>query len=181
MHLDSFFHYLELLFLDEPTTGLDSSTALSVMKIMRKITENSDRSVICTIHQPRWSILKQFDKVRKKNRQHRKPQLSHHLHTTYHKLSDSFLLRALYVRSTNEVDVAVSRRSDLLWAFSGRCALFQSRDRSHRASFSKPSRFFSYVLLISVYYYYNVLLPQLFLRLSTLYTAYHQPSHLIAH
>ncbi len=53
----------QLIFLDEPTTGLDSATALSVVRTLKKLTQNGDRTVVCTIHQPRWSILKMFDKV----------------------------------------------------------------------------------------------------------------------
>lgn len=38
-----------LIFLDEPTTGLDSSTAFNVMDLMKKIAMNG-RTVITTIH-----------------------------------------------------------------------------------------------------------------------------------
>ena len=38
-----------LIFLDEPTTGLDSSTAFNVMDLMKRIALNG-RTVITTIH-----------------------------------------------------------------------------------------------------------------------------------
>ena len=44
-----------LMFLDEPTTGLDSSTSLEVMSAIR-IVANQNRTVICTIHQPSWDL-----------------------------------------------------------------------------------------------------------------------------
>ncbi|KAI6229296.1 ABC transporter domain-containing protein [Aphelenchoides besseyi] len=51
-----------LLFCDEPTTGLDSSKAESVVNVMRKLAE-SGHTIICTIHQPSSSIFRKFDKV----------------------------------------------------------------------------------------------------------------------
>ena len=38
-----------IIFLDEPTTGLDSSTAFNVMDLLKKIAMNG-RTVITTIH-----------------------------------------------------------------------------------------------------------------------------------
>ena len=38
-----------LIFLDEPTTGLDSSTAFNVMDLLKRIALNG-RTVITTIH-----------------------------------------------------------------------------------------------------------------------------------
>ena len=40
----------ELLVLDEPTSGLDSVTSLSIMEVMKREAEQSNKSVICTIH-----------------------------------------------------------------------------------------------------------------------------------
>ncbi|KAI6216002.1 Wht-2 [Aphelenchoides besseyi] len=51
-----------LLFCDEPTTGLDSSKAESVVNVMRKLAE-SGHTIICTIHQPSSSIFRKFDKI----------------------------------------------------------------------------------------------------------------------
>ncbi len=49
-----------LVFLDEPTTGLDSFAAQSTMQMLLKLAKNS-RTVIATIHQPRSSIYTMFD------------------------------------------------------------------------------------------------------------------------
>ncbi|MEQ2183106.1 hypothetical protein GOODEAATRI_029223, partial [Goodea atripinnis] len=49
-----------LLFLDEPTTGLDSNTANSIMGLLHKLSRRG-KTVIFSIHQPRYSIFKQFD------------------------------------------------------------------------------------------------------------------------
>ncbi|EGG22126.1 ABC transporter G family protein [Cavenderia fasciculata] len=51
-----------LLFLDEPTSSLDSSGALKVMNCIRRIAETG-RTVICTIHQPSQQIFEQFDQL----------------------------------------------------------------------------------------------------------------------
>jgi len=48
-----------LLFLDEPTTGLDSAAAINVMNIVRKLADRG-QSVICTIHQPPAAAYKKF-------------------------------------------------------------------------------------------------------------------------
>eukprot|EP00178_Gracilaria_changii_P002085 TRINITY_DN130_c0_g1_i1.p1 TRINITY_DN130_c0_g1~~TRINITY_DN130_c0_g1_i1.p1 ORF type:complete len:534 (+),score=105.46 TRINITY_DN130_c0_g1_i1:774-2375(+) len=49
-----------LVFLDEPTTGLDSFNALNVMSSLRHLARNG-RTIITTIHQPRSSIFHMFD------------------------------------------------------------------------------------------------------------------------
>lgn len=49
-----------ILFLDEPTTGLDSRSAQVVVRCVRRVAE-SGRCVICTIHQPSTSIFMSFD------------------------------------------------------------------------------------------------------------------------
>ncbi|XP_051773651.1 broad substrate specificity ATP-binding cassette transporter ABCG2c isoform X2 [Ctenopharyngodon idella] len=49
-----------LLFLDEPTTGLDANTANSIMELLQKLSKKG-KTVIFSIHQPRYSIFKQFD------------------------------------------------------------------------------------------------------------------------
>jgi ABC-type multidrug transport system ATPase subunit len=48
-----------LLFLDEPTTGLDASAALAVMTKVKEL--SASISVICTIHQPSSTVLALFD------------------------------------------------------------------------------------------------------------------------
>uniref|UniRef100_A0A673HE07 ATP-binding cassette sub-family G member 2-like n=1 Tax=Sinocyclocheilus rhinocerous TaxID=307959 RepID=A0A673HE07_9TELE len=49
-----------LLFLDEPTTGLDANTANSIMELLQKLSKQG-KTVIFSIHQPRYSIFSQFD------------------------------------------------------------------------------------------------------------------------
>uniref|UniRef100_A0A8C4NPY2 ABC transporter domain-containing protein n=1 Tax=Dicentrarchus labrax TaxID=13489 RepID=A0A8C4NPY2_DICLA len=49
-----------LLFLDEPTTGLDSNTANCIIGLLHKLSRRG-KTVIFSIHQPRYSIFRQFD------------------------------------------------------------------------------------------------------------------------
>jgi ABC-type multidrug transport system ATPase subunit len=49
-----------LMFLDEPTTGLDSSISLEVMAAVRNLA-NQNRTIICTIHQPSHQTFELFD------------------------------------------------------------------------------------------------------------------------
>uniref|UniRef100_A0A8C0K5B5 ATP binding cassette subfamily G member 2 (JR blood group) n=1 Tax=Canis lupus dingo TaxID=286419 RepID=A0A8C0K5B5_CANLU len=51
-----------ILFLDEPTTGLDSSTANAVLLLLKRMSEQG-RTIIFSIHQPRYSIFKLFDSL----------------------------------------------------------------------------------------------------------------------
>jgi ABC-type multidrug transport system ATPase subunit len=51
-----------ILFLDEPTTGLDSFNAESLIELMRKLS-GSGVTVVATIHQPNSFIYSLFDKV----------------------------------------------------------------------------------------------------------------------
>ncbi|KAG2392252.1 hypothetical protein C9374_012504 [Naegleria lovaniensis] len=51
-----------VLFLDEPTTGLDSKTSYNVMKTISKLAKHG-RTVILTIHQPSSNIFNTFDKL----------------------------------------------------------------------------------------------------------------------
>jgi ABC-type multidrug transport system ATPase subunit/ABC-type multidrug transport system permease subunit len=50
-----------ILCLDEPTTGLDSSTAESVMSCLKDLAHRKGIIVICTIHQPNSTITALFD------------------------------------------------------------------------------------------------------------------------
>lgn len=52
-----------LIFLDEPTTGLDSFTAASVMETLGDLARKQQRTVISTIHQPNSDIFEQFDRL----------------------------------------------------------------------------------------------------------------------
>uniref|UniRef100_A0A674NCH1 Broad substrate specificity ATP-binding cassette transporter ABCG2 n=1 Tax=Takifugu rubripes TaxID=31033 RepID=A0A674NCH1_TAKRU len=49
-----------VLFLDEPTTGLDASTANSVLLLLKRMASQG-RTIIMSIHQPRYSIYRLFD------------------------------------------------------------------------------------------------------------------------
>ena len=51
-----------VIFLDEPTTGLDSKSALDVANIIKMLAENG-RTIITTIHQPSSEILSRFDRI----------------------------------------------------------------------------------------------------------------------
>ncbi|XP_072351365.1 broad substrate specificity ATP-binding cassette transporter ABCG2 isoform X1 [Scyliorhinus torazame] len=51
-----------VLFLDEPTTGLDASTALAVLMLLQRMSRKG-KVIIFSIHQPRYSIFKLFDSL----------------------------------------------------------------------------------------------------------------------
>ncbi|KAH9500745.1 ATP-binding cassette sub- G member 2 [Bulinus truncatus] len=51
-----------VLFLDEPTTGLDANTANTVLLFLKRLS-NHGRTVIFSIHQPRYSIYRLFDSL----------------------------------------------------------------------------------------------------------------------
>jgi energy-coupling factor transporter ATP-binding protein EcfA2 len=51
-----------ILFLDEPTTGLDSLASQSLIHNLRTIAANG-RTIVCTIHQPSTAIFSSFDNL----------------------------------------------------------------------------------------------------------------------
>ncbi|MBN3295871.1 ABCG2 protein, partial [Amia calva] len=51
-----------VLFLDEPTTGLDASTSSAVLILLKRLSRRG-RTMIFSIHQPRYSIFKLFDSL----------------------------------------------------------------------------------------------------------------------
>ncbi|XP_071470534.1 broad substrate specificity ATP-binding cassette transporter ABCG2-like [Marmota flaviventris] len=51
-----------ILFLDEPTTGLDWNTAYKIIKLLKSISEQ-ERTIIFSIHQPGYSIFNIFDSL----------------------------------------------------------------------------------------------------------------------
>ncbi|XP_035668586.1 broad substrate specificity ATP-binding cassette transporter ABCG2-like isoform X1 [Branchiostoma floridae] len=51
-----------VLFLDEPTTGLDASTANVVMMLLQRLSQRG-KTIIFSIHQPRFSIFRLFDSL----------------------------------------------------------------------------------------------------------------------
>ena len=50
-----------MIFLDEPTTGLDSTTALNLIRFLNRLAD-AGRTVV-TIHQPSSEIFMEFDKI----------------------------------------------------------------------------------------------------------------------
>ena len=53
----------KLIFLDEPTTGLDAYTALEVVKCLKAQNLKKDMTVVAVLHQPRQEIVDLFDQV----------------------------------------------------------------------------------------------------------------------
>ncbi|KAI4352597.1 hypothetical protein L6164_006833 [Bauhinia variegata] len=51
-----------IIFMDEPTTGLDARAAAIVMRTVRN-TVDTGRTVVCTIHQPSIDIFEAFDEL----------------------------------------------------------------------------------------------------------------------
>ncbi|BGP36017.1 Multidrug resistance protein [Rhodotorula toruloides] len=51
-----------LLFLDEPSSGLDSQTAWSVLDLLETL-KNAGQAVLCTIHQPSAQLFDRFDRL----------------------------------------------------------------------------------------------------------------------
>eukprot|EP00051_Salpingoeca_urceolata_P027667 m.482683 g.482683 ORF g.482683 m.482683 type:complete len:647 (-) comp22631_c0_seq1:199-2139(-) len=52
-----------VLLLDEPTTGLDSRTALNLVTSLRELAQNEHCAIVMSIHQPSSQIWAKFDKV----------------------------------------------------------------------------------------------------------------------
>ena len=52
----------EILFLDEPSSGLDGQSALMIILLLRKLAD-AGQSIICTVHQPAAELVKVFDSL----------------------------------------------------------------------------------------------------------------------
>lgn len=50
----------KLLFLDEPTTGLDSANALTLIESLRELTDRNECVVVLTVHQPTTKMFELF-------------------------------------------------------------------------------------------------------------------------
>jgi len=55
----------DILVLDEPTTGLDSSTAAQCVSLLKRLTEQKENppAIVATIHQPNYKIFNDFHAV----------------------------------------------------------------------------------------------------------------------
>lgn len=51
-----------IIFLDEPTTGLDSTTALQVIQLLSDLAKKG-KTIISTIHQPSSELFCEFDRL----------------------------------------------------------------------------------------------------------------------
>ncbi|OWM76364.1 ABC transporter G family member 5 [Punica granatum] len=56
-------HDPRVLILDEPTSGLDSNSALQIIGMLKEMAETKGRTVILSIHQPGFRIVKLFNSV----------------------------------------------------------------------------------------------------------------------
>jgi ABC-type multidrug transport system ATPase subunit len=52
-----------LLFLDEPTTGLDSASSSAITEEINRVAKDEGAIIICTIHQPSTKVYMGFDQV----------------------------------------------------------------------------------------------------------------------
>lgn len=56
-------HDPKVLILDEPTSGLDSTSALQIIDMLKVMAETRGRSIILSIHQPGFRIVKLFNSL----------------------------------------------------------------------------------------------------------------------
>jgi len=51
-----------LLFLDEPSSGLDSQTSWAILDLLENLTSHG-QSILCTVHQPSATLFQRFDRL----------------------------------------------------------------------------------------------------------------------
>ncbi|KAL6542527.1 ATP-binding cassette sub- G member 5 [Orobanche minor] len=56
-------HEPKVLILDEPTSGLDSNSALQIIDLLKNMAETRGRTIILSIHQPGFRIVKLFSSI----------------------------------------------------------------------------------------------------------------------
>ncbi|KAF9609018.1 hypothetical protein IFM89_012357 [Coptis chinensis] len=56
-------HDPRVLILDEPTSGLDSTSALQIIDMLKTMAETRGRTIILSIHQPGFRIVKMFNSI----------------------------------------------------------------------------------------------------------------------
>ncbi|KAF5480576.1 hypothetical protein F2P56_001315 [Juglans regia] len=56
-------HDPKVLILDEPTSGLDSTSALQILDMLKTMAETRGRTIILSIHQPGYRIVKLFNSI----------------------------------------------------------------------------------------------------------------------
>lgn len=56
-------HDPKIIFLDEPITGLDSSSSTQCLTHLKDMAKNGNRTIIITIHQPTAKIFEMFDHI----------------------------------------------------------------------------------------------------------------------
>jgi len=78
-----------IIFMDEPTTGLDARAAAIVMRAVKNIVDTG-RTIVCTIHQPSIDIFEAFDEVK-----HANLYMYTHTHTLFISWLSSSMLERL--------------------------------------------------------------------------------------
>ncbi len=53
----------KLLFMDGPTTGLDSTTAFTICKVFKKMTDKGECTMVCSMEQPSPRVFRLFDNL----------------------------------------------------------------------------------------------------------------------
>ena len=52
-----------VLFLDEPTTGLDSTSAANLMRLLTELARSEKQLIVASLHQPRFEVFQSLGKV----------------------------------------------------------------------------------------------------------------------